>query len=92
MLKRQKLNEAENHMKEVAMQNPLRVGSSPQVLIGDEIEFRDVDIFSPGGQLLVRGLNFKVAKNTNVLVSGRNGSGKTIFFALFFFFSPFLLS
>jgi len=39
-----------------------------------------VDIYSPTAQLLIKGLNFKVTKNTNVLISGRNGSGKSSLF------------
>ncbi len=53
-------------------------GGEPHVIIGEEITFQDVDIFSPTGQLLVKGLHFTVSKNTNVLISGRNGSGKLI--------------
>jgi ABC-type uncharacterized transport system fused permease/ATPase subunit len=88
MLKKRQALEDEKEMKEICFKNPNKAGGPPKVstianrelklvkvLQGDEICFEDVDIFSPTGQLLCRGLNFKVAKNTNVLVSGRNGSG-----------------
>lgn len=67
-------------MKTLAARDSTRVGGPPQVLIGDRIEFKDVDLFSPTGALLVRGLNFVVKENSNVLISGPNGSGKSSLF------------
>eukprot|EP01116_Phalansterium_solitarium_P008385 TRINITY_DN2223_c0_g1_i1.p2 TRINITY_DN2223_c0_g1~~TRINITY_DN2223_c0_g1_i1.p2 ORF type:complete len:430 (-),score=198.35 TRINITY_DN2223_c0_g1_i1:127-1416(-) len=52
----------------------------PNVTEGDDISFEDVDLYSPTGNLLVRGLTFKVRRNTNVLISGPNGSGKSSLF------------
>ena len=80
MFKERNNNEDEKEMMALAAANPNRVGGPPKVIIGDEIEFNNVDIFSPTGQLLLKGLNFKVAKNNNVLISGRNGSGKSSLF------------
>jgi len=70
----------EQEMLALAWKNPARRGGTPQTLEGDEIVFQDVDIFSPTGQLLISAVNFKVSKNTNVLISGRNGSGKSSLF------------
>jgi len=80
MLKKRQAKEDERDMKELASRNPIKKGKAPQLLEGEEISFEDVDIFSPSGQLLVIGTTFKVMKNTNVLVSGRNGSGKSSLF------------
>jgi ABC-type uncharacterized transport system fused permease/ATPase subunit len=80
MLRERDRNLDEKEMKAKALANPNRTGGDPQVVIGDEITFKNVDIFSPTGQMLIRGLNFTVSKNTNVLISGRNGSGKSSLF------------
>jgi len=80
VLKQRQAYTIENEMKQVASQHPLRTGSDPKTIEGDEIQFENIDIFTPAGQLLVSGLNFTVKKNTNVLVSGRNGSGKSTIF------------
>jgi len=67
-------------MKRTAFAHQERRGGPPQIVIGDHIEFKDVDLFSPTGALLVKGLNFAVKKNSNVLISGPNGSGKSSLF------------
>ena len=46
-----------------------------ELVVGDDIEFKDVDIVSPEGKLLVQDLNFKVPQGTNVMVTGPNGVG-----------------
>jgi len=73
-------DEAEKALKKMAMEHPERSGGPPEVSEGEEISFENVDLFSPTGALLVKGLTFKVAKNTNVLISGPNGSGKSSLF------------
>jgi len=75
-------DEAEKALKKMALEHQDRTGGPPVVLEGEEISFEDVDLFSPTGALLVQGLTFKVAKNTNVLVSGPNGSGKSSLFRI----------
>jgi len=70
----------EKKMLRLALQHPERTGGPPVIVEGNEIAFHDVDIFSPTGNLLVKGLNFKVALGTNVLISGPNGSGKSSLF------------
>eukprot|EP01102_Stenamoeba_stenopodia_P003437 TRINITY_DN1343_c0_g1_i2.p1 TRINITY_DN1343_c0_g1~~TRINITY_DN1343_c0_g1_i2.p1 ORF type:complete len:545 (+),score=77.36 TRINITY_DN1343_c0_g1_i2:732-2366(+) len=49
---------------------------------GEDIRFENVDIVSPKGQLLIRNLSFEVKKNSNVLVTGPHGSGKTALFRI----------
>jgi len=82
MFKRRLRFDDEKEMLELAAKNPQKIGGAPKVIEGDEIRFENVDIFTPDGQLLVKGLNFKVTKNVNVLVSGRNGSGKSSLFRI----------
>jgi len=80
MLKQRLSYQDEKDMKEMALKHPLRTGGEPTIIQGDDIRFENVDIFSPSGQLLIRNLNFQVSKNVNVLISGRNGSGKSSLF------------
>jgi ABC-type uncharacterized transport system fused permease/ATPase subunit len=68
-------DEEESEMKRETFSNADSSKIKPTIVEGDQISFENVDLFSPGGELLVKGLNFTVAKNTNVLVSGPNGSG-----------------
>jgi len=83
MLKRRSTNEDEKDMLALAATNPDKKGGPPQIIEGgDVISFQDVDIFSPTGQLLAKGLTFTVSKNTNVLVSGANGCGKSSLFRI----------
>jgi len=48
--------------------------------LGDDIEFKGVDIVSPEGKLLVTDLNFSVTSGVNVMVTGPNGAGKSSLF------------
>eukprot|EP01091_Cochliopodium_minus_P008374 TRINITY_DN1886_c0_g1_i1.p1 TRINITY_DN1886_c0_g1~~TRINITY_DN1886_c0_g1_i1.p1 ORF type:complete len:650 (+),score=200.56 TRINITY_DN1886_c0_g1_i1:280-2229(+) len=55
--------------------------SKGEVIIGgDSIIFEDADIVTPDGTVLSRNLSFSVTKNTNVLVTGKNGCGKSSMF------------
>jgi len=83
MLQKRLGNEDLEEVKSRALANENRSSlGEPQILEGEEICFKDVDIFSPTGELLVKGLNFAVKKNTNVLISGPNGSGKSSLFRI----------
>lgn len=67
-------------MKALAKANEDATGGEPRILIGNEIRFEHVDLFSPTGALLVKDLSFAVEQGSNVLVSGPNGSGKSSLF------------
>ncbi|CAD7976101.1 unnamed protein product [Amoebophrya sp. A25] len=45
----------------------------------DSITFLDADVATPTGNVLVRGLNFRIARKT-VLLTGHNGAGKSSIF------------
>lgn len=46
------------------------------------IEFTDVPVITPNGDVLIKSLSFKCTKGTNVLISGPNGSGKSSLFRI----------
>lgn len=48
----------------------------------DGIEFRKVDVVTPGGKVLARQLSVKVTKGGSLLVTGPNGAGKTSLFRI----------
>jgi ABC-type uncharacterized transport system fused permease/ATPase subunit len=48
---------------------------------GNKIAFKDVDIFTPTGNLLVKDLSFEVTgENDSLLLTGHNGAGKSSIF------------
>jgi hypothetical protein len=53
MIKERSQNEDEKEMLALAAANPEKVGGPPKVFVGEEIEFSNVDIFSPTGNLCV---------------------------------------
>lgn len=46
------------------------------------IEFIDVPLYTPSGDLLVRSINFSIKLGQNVIITGPNGSGKSSLFRL----------
>jgi ATP-binding cassette, subfamily D (ALD), member 3 len=59
---------------------PVKNGGEYVVHKGARIEFEHVDLVSPDGKLLVKDLSFQVARQSNVMVTGANGSGKSSLF------------
>src|ERR1700760_2901416 len=47
------------------------------IIEGNDIEFKDVPIVSPNGDVLVRALSFSVKQGDHLLIVGPNGCGKS---------------
>jgi len=47
---------------------------------GDEVRFENVDVITPTGNVLVRELSFTVKRESNLLLTGANGAGKSSIF------------
>ncbi|CAM9922227.1 unnamed protein product [Ectocarpus fasciculatus] len=61
---------------------PPRLQRSGSVVVQEDsvIEFVDVPLVTPTGEVLIEALSFKVEAGMNVLVAGPNGSGKSSLF------------
>jgi ABC-type uncharacterized transport system fused permease/ATPase subunit len=51
-----------------------------EMAVGDHIGFEGVDIVTPTGNLLVKGLTFRLDKGAALLITGHNGAGKSSIF------------
>merc|ERR1719316_1500644 len=53
---------------------------STNFIEGSSIEFKDVDVVTPTGNMLVENLSFKVDSGVNLMITGHNGAGKSSIF------------
>ncbi|KZP00691.1 adrenoleukodystrophy protein [Calocera viscosa TUFC12733] len=58
------------------------LGERGRIVESEEIEFRDVPIVSPAGEVLVRKLSFYVKPGQHLLIVGPNGCGKSSTFRI----------
>ena len=59
-----------------SMKNSIMHTSSDE----DEIEFRNVTVFSPDDRLLIKDVSLKIKRGESLFITGANGAGKTSLF------------